>query len=329
MNIVNMIGFNTIVLSVLVLVPIEYSNAEQTDIAVSECLLEVQEAMTREEIKQLYVADQQKVKKYCKRGRVEGAIQYVESIGAHRRCVRDLDLYIDDKQLNVPDDTLRNARLQCRQGGLQQAIEAVSVAPTNTPISSAEKIISFVSSSTSIDKGSSATLSWSTKEANIVMLGREGTTDFFAVETSGSRSVSPDKTTIYVLMAGQSTNGPTTMQSSKLELEVSVPPNGTCSIVGELSGKWQRLIKENPTGPSSMWTVGVGIYIADSNSPFATIGASVNKLGRYRINDLSAGKNYIVRPSWASTPREGNISCTQGGIHKGPNFKVTGGPKID
>jgi len=323
---VTMIGYITIALSVLALTPIEYAVAEKSDVTTRRCLLKVRETMIREGIKQLYAGDQKRVNESCKKGDVNKAIRFVEWIGAYKKCVRDLDAHIKKNILDVAKDVHNRAKSQCRRGDLRKAIGEVGVALTKIPAKAAE-IISFVASTSKVKKGSSVTLSWRTTNANTVMLGRYGANDFLKVQASGSRSVSPDKTTTYVLMVGQSTKGPTAMKSKRLQVAVSTPPKGTCSIEGELEGKWRQRIQERPQEPSSIWTVDVGVYIVGSDRPFEI--ASVSEHGIYRFKDLSAGKEYRVRPFWASSPREGNVSCTAGKTHKGPNFKITGRPLID
>lgn len=323
------IGCNTITFIVLALTTIENAIAEQSDVTTRKCHLEVRETMVRAGIKQLYAADQKRVNKSCQQGDVSSAIKYIERIGVYKRCVRDLDAHIKDTLLHVNKDVHNRAISQCRQGDLKKAIAEVSVAPTEIPDTPAE-IISFAANTGKVNKGSSVTLSWRTANANTVMLGRYGKNDLQKVPTSGSRSYSLDQTTTYILMVGQSTSGPTTMKSKTLQVVVSAPPKGTCSIEGELEGKWRQPIQERPQGPSSIWTVDVGIYNVGSDRPFE--GASVSGHGNhgiYRFKDLSAGKEYTVKPVWASSPPEGNVSCTPGKIHKGPKFKITGRPLID
>lgn len=323
-----LIVYIILTLSILLLPSIEYAVAEQTDVTTNRCLLEVREAMVREEIKQLYAGDQKKVTESCKRGDVNTAIRYVERIGAMKSCVQDLNAHIKNNNLDIAKDVYNRAMSQCRRGDLRKAIEEVSVEATKAPATSA-KIISFVANTSNVQKGSSVILSWRTANANTVMLGRSGVNNFQKVQASGSRSVSPDKTTTYVLMVGKSTKGPTAMKSKTLQIAVSTPPTGTCSIEGKLEGKWRQRIKERPQAPSSIWTVAVGIYIVGSNRPFPFEGASISDQGIYRFKDLSAGKEYMVRPDWASSPRKGYVSCAPGKIHKGPKFKITGGPLID
>jgi hypothetical protein len=261
------IGYITLALSALVLTSINYAVAEQADVTTRRCLVEVRETMIREGIKQLYAGDQKRVNESCKKGDVNSAIRFVERIGAYKRCVRDLDAHIKNNILDVAKDVNNRAKSQCRRGDLRKAIEEINVAPAKIHATLAE-IISFVANTGKVEKGSSVTLSWRTTNANTVMLGRYGANDFQKVQASGSRLVSPDKTTTYVLMVGQSTKEPTAMKSKTLQIAVSTPPKGTCSIEGELEGKWRQRIQERPKGPSLIWTVDVGIYIVGSDRPF-------------------------------------------------------------
>ncbi len=130
-------------------------------------------SLDREEIKQLYVGDQKKVNESCKRGDVNTAIRYVERIAAMKRCVQDLDAHIKNNNLDIAKDVYNRAMSQCRRGNLRKAVKEVSVESTKTPATSA-KIISFVSNTSNVQKGSSVILSWRTANANTVMLGRSG-----------------------------------------------------------------------------------------------------------------------------------------------------------
>lgn len=321
-------GYIMLTLGVLVLASFEHAIAEQADVTTNHCLSQVQEAMIREEIKQLYAGDQKKINKSCEQGDYYTAIRLVEQIGSMKRCARGLNAHIKNKNLDITKNVRGRAMSQCRQGNLQKAIEEIGVAPTQVPATFAE-ITTFAANASNVQKGDTVILSWSTANANTVMLGRNGANDFQKVQASGSRSVSPDKTTTYILMVGASTGGPTAMKSKKLQIAVSAPPIGTCSVEGRLKGKWRQSIKERPQGPSSIWTVSVGVYSADSAKPFPLEGASVNDQGIYRFNDLTSGNEYLLKPAWTSSPEKGYFSCTAGKVHKGPTFTITGSPRID
>lgn len=218
-----MIGYITLFFIVLLVTSIEDAVAQQVDELTRQCLTEVREIMKREGFKQLGAADQRKVSEYCKQGEVKRAIRLVRAIGTSRRCTRDLNDHIKHNNLDVDKGLLGRAYRSCRRGDLQKAIEVVDGAPTKVPAAPAE-IISFVASTSKVKKGSSVTLSWRTANAHTVMLGRVGANDFQNVPTSGSRSVSPDKTTTYVLMVGQSTKGPTKMKSKTLQVGIIHDP---------------------------------------------------------------------------------------------------------
>lgn len=217
------ISYITLAISIVCVTSIEDAVAQQADEATRRCLAEVRETMGREEIKQLDAGDQKKVAEYCKQGDVNRATRYVMVIGAYQRCMRDLDAHIENNNLDVAQDVRSRAYSTCRRGDLRKAIEVVAGSSTREPAAPAE-IISFVASNSKVRKGDSVALSWRTANANTVMLGRAGTGDFRNVQASGSQSVSPDKTTTYVLMAGQSTKGPAKMESKTLEISVITDP---------------------------------------------------------------------------------------------------------
>ncbi len=326
MKITTTIVYITLALSVSVFTSLEYAVAEQADGTTRRCLEMVRETMTREEIKQLYKGDQKRVNESCEQGDIKSAINFVELLGAYNRCVRELDKHIKNNNLDVAKDLHHRAMSQCRRGDFRKAIEVVDVVATKIPATPVE-IISFVANTGVVIKGGSITLSWRTANANTVMLGRQGANDFKKVQASGSLLVSPDISTTYVLMAGNSTTGPTAMTSETLRIVVDAAPKGTCSIKGELEGKWRQSIQMRPGGPTEIWTVSIGIYEVDSDNPIK--GASVSGDGIYHFKELSAGKDYTVRPSWDSSPQQGNVSCTSGKTHKGPKFNITGSPLID
>ena len=223
MNKATAISYITIALIIFCVTPIKDADAQQGDEATRRCLAEVRETMGREEIKQLGTGDQKKVAELCKQGDVKRATKYVMQIGASKRCTRGLNAHIKNNNLDVAKEIRSRAYSTCRQGDLRKAIAVVSGSPTKEPVAPAE-IISFVATKSKVKKGGSVTLSWRTANANTVMLGRAGTKDFKNVQTSGSQSVSPDKTTTYVLMAGRSTKGPTKMESKKIQVSVISDP---------------------------------------------------------------------------------------------------------
>lgn len=333
MNQATMISYITLAFIVLLVTSFEDAVAEST----RQCLAEVREVMVREGIKQLGAGDQKRVNENCKQGDLNSATKYVKRIGAYKRCTQYLNDHIKNNNLDVDTKTLNRARGICRRGDLQKAIEVVAAgAPTKKPAIEPPEIISFVASSSNIKKGGAVTLSWRTANANTVMLSGYGGKDIRRVKTSGSQSVKPDKTTTYVLMAGQQAKGPTAMEEKLLKVTVSTSPTGPgvrkCSITGKLTEKWKQRVKEHPKDRGSMWTVDVAIFAAGSNKYVDT--ASVKSMGShgiYRFNGLNAGEKYTVKPSWASSPPSHNVTCLVGKSHKKRlyNFKITGSPMID
>ncbi len=225
---------------VFIMLFITYSEdavAQQDDVQTRQCHIEIRKTMKLEGLKQLNPGDQKRVNENCKQGNIGSAIRYVMRIGAFKRCTYDLNTHIKKNNLVVAKDVQSRAYSQCRRGDLRKAIEVLDRELTKVPRVPA-KIISFVASTTKVKKGNSVTLSWHTANANTVMLGKQGTTDFPNVQTSGSQLVSPDKDSTYVLMVGQSTKGkPTAMKTKTLHIAVSTkpkPPTRTryCKVTG-------------------------------------------------------------------------------------------------
>lgn len=321
--------------------------------SIRQCHTEVRDVMVSEGIKKLDAGDLKIVNENCKQGNVNSATKYVKRIGAYKRCTQFLNDHIKSKRIKVDKKTFDRARGKCRRGDLQKAIELVSTGlpakgatkpykrprPTKPPLSTKEpaapaKIISFVTNKSKIKKGESVNLSWRTENANTVTLSKRGAKDIQTVQTSGSQSVSPDKTTTYLLMAGRRTKGSTAMVSKLLQVTVSTPPNRTCSITGNLTGKWKQLVYEQLKGPGSMWTVDVEIYAAGSDK-MLRVASVANKgiygNGKYRFNGLDCGKKYTLIPSWDSSPPERNVSFSAGKSHRNflGNFTITGSPSYD
>ncbi|MEN8133176.1 MAG: GUN4 domain-containing protein [Pseudomonadota bacterium] len=207
-----------------------------------------------------------------------------------------------------------------------------NISPTRASgeVPDAPEIVSFRVSPPTVKGGEWVKFYWEVENAESVRLyddvgeiEQRGEWDF---QENGTSSTTINKTTTFRLLAADRA-GRTARKTFTVQVAGSTQPKGICSIKGKLEGRWRQRIRERPQGPSSIWTVDVGIYIAGSDRPFKM--ASVSNRGIYRFNDLSAGKEYTVRPFWASSPRQGKVSCTPGKTRKGPNFKITGGPLID
>ena len=303
------ISYITRILIVVFVTSIEDAVAQQADEVTRRCLGEVRETMEREEIKQLAEGDQNKVTEYCNQGDVKRATRYVMLIGAYRRCTLDLDTHIENNNLDVAADVRSRAYSICREGNLQKAIEVVAASPTKEPTAPAE-IISFVASNSTVERGGSVTLSWQTANANTVMLGRAGTEDFRTVQASGSQSLSPDKTTIYVLMAGRSTTGPTKMESKTLQIQVSAtPPTAeSCSISGRVTGKLQD---------QGFTVTHVGVFVPGESKP--KFQRQLDNTGRYSFKALPGDQEFRVAPfgksaaGWRYDRRKALVSCQAGG----------------
>jgi hypothetical protein len=204
--------------------------AQQSGDSERQCLAEVRETMVREQVKQLDPKMRQSVTELCKLGNTGRATGMVTAVGAYQRCTQGVDAHITDNNLDVAKDVRSQAYGACRGGDLKQALRVVAGSPTKELAGEAE-IVSFVASSGKIKKGNSVTLSWQTSNATLIIFGRidpsdkAGISDRRTVAASGSLPVTPDKTTTYVLMAANTAKGAAPMQSRKLEVQVSGPPN--------------------------------------------------------------------------------------------------------
>jgi hypothetical protein len=204
--------------------------AQQSGDSAPQCLAAVRETMVREQIKQLDARMRQSIAELCELGNTRRATGMVMAVGAFQRCTRGVDAHIDDNNLDVAKDVRDRAYGTCRGGDLKQAIHVLAGSPTKEPAAPPE-ITSFVASSGKVKKGGSVTLSWRTANATLIMLGRidpsnkAGISDRRTVQATGSLSVMPERTTTYVLLAANTAQAKAPMQSRKLEVQVSAPPN--------------------------------------------------------------------------------------------------------
>ncbi len=135
-----------------------------------------------------------------------------------------------------------------------------------------------------------------------------------------------DETTTFRLEATDRARRATS-KSFLVQVRGSAEPAETCSVRGQLEGKWRQQVRERPTGPESTWTVAIYVFADGSSQPVSH--ATVDPQGTYRISDLTAGKSYRLRPNWDSVPRQGNVSCSAGQTQEGPRFRITGRPLTD
>lgn len=213
-----------------------------------------------------------------------------------------------------------------------------SGSPTKPPAqkpedSTSPKINSFRVSPATPEPGGSITFYWQVENEETIRL-YEGNheidlrgMDARKMGEVGAFSTTIDETTTFRLevigRSRQATSRTFTVQVS----ESALPAAGTCAIWGQLQGRWRQEIRETPTGPTSTWTVPVNGYAAGSERPVAN--ALVGNSGIYRFEELAAGKDYQVRPSWQSSPRQGTVSCGPGETRQGPTFTISSGPVID
>ncbi len=204
--------------------------AQQSEDSAGQCLAEVRETMVREQIKQLDARMRQSVAELCEQGNTPRATRMVMAVGAFKRCTRGVDAHIKRNGLDVAKDVRNRAYGTCRGGDLKRALQVVAGSPTKKPAAVAE-ITSFAASSGKVKKGGAVTLSWRTSNATLIMLGRidpsnkAGISDRRTVQATGSLSVMPKRTTTYVLLAANTAQAKAPMQSRKLEVQVSAPPN--------------------------------------------------------------------------------------------------------
>jgi hypothetical protein len=172
------------------------------------------------------------------------------------------------KKLDKPEMT--KIREYCERGEVDKAV-ALLLGKADKVDSAPAEIVSFSASTSNIKKGNSVTLSWSTANANTVMLGTKGTSDFQSVEATGSKTISPDKTSTYVLMVSQSSkNGPAATTTKAVQVNVNYDP-----VIGRFSSSPSTLRK----GQNSelAWQV----YAADE---VTLNGASVPHIGEKNVS---------------------------------------------
>ena len=171
------------------------------------------------------------------------------------------------------------------------------------------EIISFVATNNTVTKGGSVTLSWQTADADTVLLGRAATKDFRSVPVSGSESVSPDKTTTYVLMASRKTTGPTTVASKKVEIQVipATPTTATCSIAGRVTGRLRD---------QGFRVTHVGVFVPGESKP--RFQQQLDNTGQYSFEKLPGNQELRLAPfgkgaaRWRHEPQPAMVSCLAG-----------------
>ena len=164
------------------------------------------------------------------------------------------------------------------QGKLLDSVTVTGKAPTKPK--PAPKISRFSASPSSIDKGKSSTLRWSTSNATSVSISP----GIGKVSAGGSRKVSPSKTTTYVLTATNS------IKSIKVSAKVTVrPPPSTVS--GTISAS------PNPC------QIAVGKRTCTTTLTWRATGTSgllvrVSRNGRASTVLASSGRSGRASPSW-------------------------------
>jgi len=173
--------------------------------AVERCFALVQEAINREQIRDLGRL-QQEVNAICRTGDSIKATRLIHSFAAYQRCTLELERYIKRNGLVVTDEVRNRAVGHCRGGDIRKAIEIVA-GPRDKNPSAAPEIISFSASRINVQKSQYVTFTWQTVNTEQVILGRTDSQDRGAVvdrrlvAPSGSQILWPDRTTTYVLLA--------------------------------------------------------------------------------------------------------------------------------
>lgn len=213
----------------------------------------------------------------------------------------------------------------------------VPAAQPEREIADAPQILSFRISPATIKAGEWVKFYWEVKDAERVKLLdnigevqsniRLSSGEFgWPLSMSGEYSTSQNKTTTYELVA-ENQQGKTTKKTFTVQVAASGTTAGTCTIWGQLTGKWRQKIQERPGSPASTWVVDVDILTYDSRERVA--GASVNNKGQYQSRKLPAERRFLVRPRWKSEPREDVVLCKRDKNHKAATFRITGRPLID
>ena len=281
-------GYLSLTFIVLFVSSVQDSGAQQKNETSDKCFYEVRSVLLKKGIKQLEKPDMEKVREYCERGEVERATSYVMNIkaGTTQECTRGLNNHIKMNGLNIGKDLYSRAYDKCRTGDLQNAIALLGGETTEADPAPAE-IVSFAASSSNVKKGNPVTLSWHTINANTVMLGIKGTSNFQSVEATGSKTITPDKTSTYVLMAGQSTKkGPAAMTSKGLQVNVSYDP-----VIGKLFASPSTLRKGQKSELS--WQVYAADEVTLDGIPVPHIGeknVSPNRSTTYTLKAWTGDK---------------------------------------
>ena len=270
------------------------------------CLAEVSETMVRVQIKQLEPEIEEAVAGLCELGNTRRATRMVMAVGASQRCKQGVDTHIADNNLDVAEDARSRAYEACRGGNLKTALRFVVGSPTKAPAAPPE-ITSFVASSATVNKGGTVTLSWRTSNADKVTLSEKnpagGIINPRDVSGSGSQSVSPDRTTTYILLARRA--GTTRADFKQVQIQVSRPTTiaSTCSISGRVTGNLRD---------QGFELTHVGIFIPGELNP--EFREEVDSRGRYTFEDVPGDQEFRVAPlgGWQYHQRTETVSCFAG-----------------
>ncbi|MBL1321603.1 MAG: hypothetical protein COA63_011160 [Methylophaga sp.] len=212
---------------------------------------------------------------------------------------------------------------------IKKSAAKVSKAPQNKKLP--PKILSFRITPTMSNPGDWIQFHWDVEHADTVRLYDDlGEIDLRSEHqrdrvSNSWFSTTIDKTTTFRLEADNAASEKIT-KTFTVQVNNDIEPINTCTISGQLKGKWRQEIRERTSGPLSTWTVPVYIYTENSSQAFAE--AEVNDNGIYHFPNLKAGQTYKIKPIWTSTPRQANVQCSATSS-EGIVFNITGKPRLD
>ncbi len=139
----------------------------------------------------------------------------------------------DSRQVSPSASTTYTLTAKSEGQVIQRSI-TINVTAVAVPAAAKPSVITFVSGSDKIQQGESTKLMWATQNATDVSISELG-----AVETSGSRAVSPSKTTDYVLTA----KGAGESITKSVRVTVEAAPHATTPAATTTSSKeWKVAI---------------------------------------------------------------------------------------
>ena len=189
-------------------------------------------------------------------------------------------------------------------------------------------IPSFTAAPPRIEAGLTATLSWSTTNAEQVFVGeanpqwRNGGEPILApvvVQQTGSLEVTPSKTTVYRIKAQR--GGRSSFKDVTVVVLPAPPP--TCTILGQISGPLAWNFTDDRGQPQ---TATLRQVIMEPENGDESVHARLQ--GRnYIFTNVPAGQTYKIFPDhFRASPSERIVQCQPKTTHGEINFRLTGAP---